>query len=59
MDLILEKSRDMKATKSAVWKVLTDPTYIKDWLGVEIENGLERRECNHFFIFMGRKELYR
>ncbi|MGG3885030.1 hypothetical protein [Brevibacillus panacihumi] len=48
MDLILEKR-----------KVLTDPTYIKDWLGVEIENGLERRECNHFFIFMGRKELYR
>ena len=37
MDLILEKSRDMKATKSAVWKVLTDPTYIKDWLGVDIE----------------------
>lgn len=37
MDFILEKSRDMKASKNAVWKVLTDPTYIKDWLGVDIE----------------------
>lgn len=37
MDVILEKSRDMKATKNTVWKVLTNPTYIKDWLGVDIE----------------------
>ncbi|MCR2805582.1 SRPBCC family protein [Paenibacillus soyae] len=37
MDLIIEKNRDIKANKHVVWNVLTDPNYIRDWLGVNIE----------------------
>lgn len=34
MDLMIEKTRDIHASKKVVWKVLTDPDYIRDWLGV-------------------------
>uniref|UniRef100_UPI00403F56E6 SRPBCC domain-containing protein n=1 Tax=Paenibacillus sp. FSL W8-0187 TaxID=2921710 RepID=UPI00403F56E6 len=27
----------MNASKKVVWNVLTDPDYIRDWLGVHIE----------------------
>ncbi|WFB55698.1 SRPBCC domain-containing protein [Paenibacillus sp. BR1-192] len=37
MDLIIEKTRDINASKKVVWKVLTDPDSIRDWLGVHIE----------------------
>lgn len=37
MDMIIEKTRDINASKKAVWNVLTDPNYIRDWLGVQIE----------------------
>ncbi|WP_309119326.1 SRPBCC domain-containing protein [Paenibacillus sp.] len=37
MDLIIEKTRDIQASKQVVWNVLTDPNYVRDWLGVDME----------------------
>lgn len=37
LDFIIEKTRDINASNKVVWNVLTDPDYIKDWLGVHIE----------------------
>ncbi|WP_213578751.1 SRPBCC family protein [Paenibacillus lautus] len=50
MDLIIEKTRHIHASKKVVWKVITDPDSIRDWLGVHIETAW-REESQITFSF--------